>query len=1735
MATSEKEIAKLTFQRTVHFNRLKEIYEYGTNSTTDSFYKENLLSRAEFLQEIYADFQSIHNDIISLIASDTDFAAQDKIRKLADKYLYDVKSKVRSIQSPAQAPAASDFNTSQNTSPLSAARLPKINIPIFEGNIKMWPSFFDLFKSIIHTNVHLSNVEKFHYLITSLKQEPLNLIKGLPLTEDNYETAYNSLVTRYENKRFLATAYLNEIFDAPCLQKQSPKDIRHLLNTFTENIDALKAQNMDTDGWDFVLFNILARKLDTKSRTEFELQHNQETIPTYKMLTTFLSATAMALETVQHASISTNFKHVSSGNGNRKPSSVFLNSDAVSGRSSNQASNFKCALCSQSHALYRCYIFTSKSPNDRFNFAKSNSLCLNCLHPRHSARNCKSSTRCRVCNQLHHTLLHLNQNPAVSYPSNDITGPQHSASTSAVSSENSGSLQALQCSSSSVPHSFTQSTVLLSTAVIQIKDNQGNFHKIRALLDTGGMANFISERFVNRLGLRRQHSSISLEGINDQRSISNKGVTQCLIKPCSNQEPTFNFHAVILPKVCSNQPKVQVMKTDWNHIANLQLADPAFDTPGSVDMLIGAELMPYILGPGRIFGKPGQPVALETVFGWVLQGKADMPSAQHTSLLISHVSCEPQVDQLMQKFWEIENPSCPSDIMSADEIKCENIYKSSVYRDSSGRFVVSLPFRHSKPNLGDSYTQALRRFNFLESRLSKNPDLYKAYSDFIRDYIEQGYISQISPRDYQCSTAFYLPHHCVIKPDSVSTKLRIVFDASAKTTSGYSLNDVLFPGPKLHQDLTDILFKFRTHPIAFISDIKQMYCQILVQPEHRNFQRFLWRFSRSEALSEYVLNRVTFGISSAPYLALRTLKELALIEQENYPLASKVIQSSVYIDDCVAGADDLKAALNLQNDLILLLKKGGFELRKWASNCPDILSNVPSENTQISFDTDGPTFLKVLGLQWDPKSDFFSYSFNPIDSLCTKRSILSQIARIFDPLGLLSPCVLSAKHIMQQLWLAKTDWDETPSKDIIQVWKRFKEQLPDISNIRIPRLIVSDSVLRVELHGFCDASSIGYGCVVYFRFITSCGTPKVVLISGKSKVAPLKVVSIPRLELCSAHLLTELIVYVTKSYSDKYVFDATYAWSDSQVALTWVKGSAHRWKTFVANRVSYIQENLKASTWHYVPTEINPADCVSRGLTPSELVNFDLWWHGPEFLESPPELWPEQPAFYTTQFPDVSQEQNVLTNHVAIENLDIIDLLLSKFSAIVTVQRIIAYILRFNPNHRLLHSRTSKNVSPDELQTSMHVLVKFVQQKCFSDLIRAVKHTLTIQKPFRKLSPFLDHQGILRVGGRLKNSLLAFETKHPILLPKNHRLTDLIIEHAHRENLHPGLKTLHNILLQNFWIISPRSAIYRCLSTCIKCFRTKPRSLQPHMANLPSYRVSQVKPFSRVCVDYAGPFAVTPTKRRGIKSLNKAYICVFVCCATKALHLELASDLTTDAFLACLRRFIARRGRVSDIYSDQGTNFKGASNELTSLAEAAASKLCIRWHFNPPGAPHFNGLSEAGVKSVKTHLFRVVGGQIMTYEEFYTLLTQIEALLNSRPLGPISEDPNDLLPLTPGHFLTSEPLSSFPEPDLTQIHTNHLSRWQLLSKMRFDFWKRWSNEYLHTLQQRTKWSSHSPNIQENTLVVIRNEQKSPLEWDLGRVLKLHPGNDGVVRVVTLKTAKGILQRPVVKVCPLPIN
>ncbi|XP_011859360.1 PREDICTED: uncharacterized protein LOC105556857 [Vollenhovia emeryi] len=466
------------------------------------------------------------------------------------------------------------------------------------------------------------------------------------------------------------------------------------------------------------------------------------------------------------------------------------------------------------------------------------------------------------------------------------------------------------------------------------------------------------------------------------------------------------------------------------------------------------------------------------------------------------------------------------------------------------------------------------------------------------------------------------------------------------------------------------------------------------------------------------------------------------------------------------------------------------------------------------------------------------------------------------------------------------------------------------------------------------------------------------------------------------------------------------------------------------------------------------------------------------------------------------------------------------------------------PRDKRHHAGYPQTLQPQHLDMALQRWLRIVQGIHYPDEVKAVTagRAVSLRSRLVKLSPFLDNNGILRVGGRLKNAQLSHDERHPLIAPPSSWLTRLIVESCHRRTLHGGVQLTLGSLRQRFWIPCGRALVKRLLHQCTTCTRWRAASPQPPMGSLPPARIIPARPFLRTGIDYAGPIQIRTSKGRGHRA-HKAFIAVFICLVSKAVHLEVVSDYTTEAFLAALRRFTSRRGLCSDIYSDCGTNFVGADRALRELLRASspdgrrlahdAATQGIRWHFNPPAAPNFGGLWEAAVKSTKFHLRRVIGETTLTYEEMSTFLAQVEACLNSRPIQALSDDPDDLSPLTPGHFLIGAPLLAIPEPSLCERADNSITRWQHVQKMRDHFWQRWSRECIHQMASRPKWVKHGPTPDIGALCLVRSETTPPNRWPLARITKLHPGDDGIVRVVSVRTATSELLRPLTKLVLLP--
>lgn len=1638
----------------------------------------------------------------------------------------------------------------------NSIRLPKIDLPHFDGSYDHWLEYRDTFLSLIHSSHNIDDISKFHYLRASLKGNAQEIIKNIDFKGDNYQMAWKLLCERYDNSRFLVYNHVQALFNVQPVSKEGSIHLRRLIDGINKNIRALKTLNEPTEYWDTLIVYMMSCKLDpVTSRNWEEYRNTLLKSPTLSQFCTFINNKADLLETIENnESLNKIIKT------EHKPKSFLISTNNSANlnhenNNHNLKNKFNCPLCFNNHLLYTCENFRKLPIETRIAKVKEFKVCFNCLRSGHLTKRCRLS-RCKYCKGRHNTLLHVEEHTATRFQD-----PMPSTANSvALPIDTSGGASLPTCTPNNVvlssdthTHHTTSSLILLSTALVKVVSNDGKKFDARVLLDNGSTANFITQKLCDKLRLPRRSTSSTVTGINNQTSFSAQSCDFTI--ESYNGSYKANINCFILPEITKILPSSLIDIKSIPIPSAIQLADPSFHIPSVIDVLVGAEVFWNVLGTASINLGKQQPTLRETKLGWIVSGPVALPL--HSSSSSQSHFCNMSMNDVntnLNKFWQLDSVSSTHSL-SQEERACEDSFLANTTRDENGTFVVTIPLKEHPRVLGDSYNMAKQRFLSLERRFSRDPVFKERYIAFMREYERLGHMTENSESTYthsDSSVHYFLPHHGVIKESSSTTRLRAVFDGSATTTSGISFNDIQMVGPTVQDDLLSILLRFRQHKYIISGDIEKMYRAILVVPTQRSLQQIVFRSDPKLPLKTYRLNTVTYGTASAPYLATKCLVSLASMAKNERVKVS--IEKDFFIDDYLGGSDSISSIVEMGKEVISILASANFHLRKWRSNSPQVLAQITDNSESLdslNLAENKNVSSKTLGLHWFCESDFLSFSID-IDtctSKITKRHILSVIGQIFDPLGLVGPCIVEAKLIMQKLWLAKSNWDEQVSDEILSLWLSFTNTLPCLNRLKIPRWVLCDNSMTNEVHVFTDASERAYGACVYIRSIDSDRSVKIQLLVSKNRVAPIKPTTIPRLELCGALLGTRLCTKVLNSLS--IPISRCRFWCDSTIVLCWLSMAPNTLKPFVRHRVNEIRESTAGHVWSYVPSKDNPADFVSRGLKADLISDCTLWWSGPQFLSKDETHWPKMPNDTVKQnLPEVvsshfihhlSHQHTYLHQNSHHQNQSFIKSLIHKYSNFNYLQHVVAYIQRFIYNLKNIHSKMQGFLSSTELNNSFKFIIKYAQIEMFPEEYVLLQSGKSLPRKNRliSLTPFLDTDGIIRVGGRLDNSLYDYHVKHPILICSKHHITKIIFSKFHIDLLHAGPQSLLTNIRQMYWPLGGRNLSKLTVKKCIKCFKYKCQNVQPIMGQLPTTRTHLEFPFLHCSVDYAGPVFIADRKGRGCK-LIKSYLCIFVCLAVKAVHIELVTDMTKEAYMAALNRFVARRGKPQSILSDNGTNFIGACNELQSFLQESnvSSQIAqqgIEFTFVPPYSPNFNGVAEAAVRSAKHHLRRILQLTHFTYEEMATCLTQIEAVLNSRPLTPLSCDPLDLTALTPAHFLIGRPLMSVPYPQVPDINISRLQRYQRVEYIKQHFWNRFHLEYVSLLQEKTKWATSTGQLAVGTLVLVKEKGQPPLLWPLGRVVKVFPGSDGASRVAELKTRKGILLRSFNSICPLPLD
>lgn len=1826
MAESGKELelnmASLKQARTSAKSKMTRIVNWVNANVEVETNPFHFQCRLETLESAFLNYDGVQDKIEALSEIGEDREDRDKIENIYYNTVVIIKDQISKLSRSSESLSPPASNTPGSTitglpGPSQVnidVKLPQINIKSFKGDTAEWNSFFQIFSALIINNHTLTDIQKFIYLKSFLRDEALNLVDSLQVTNENFPTALEILRRRYENKLSVINSHFNSLLDVEPMTKCNASALREFVTSCRRSLTSLKNLNYsEKQLFEFLIIYLLGKKIDYGTRRAFETERDLGELPELGEFLDFLETRCLILE-----NLASTEKSVSKTCPKPKPQH---RTSLLAPIHQSSSPTPHCLYCRETtHKIYTCNQFRNLPITEKRKFVVSNRLCFNCLGSKHAVNNCPNSKGCSVCNRRHHTLLHESHNNPIVTNTNSNQRPHQTRFIEAHSSGNAGGNQferqingnsstprsasytprvanaSTYLSTSLEPHSRSARSiqaptpypndaqlspsnepqithgaaltslstrncqVLLATAVISLYDTSGKTVSARAVLDNGSQNSFITKQLVTRLGLLPYNKRMQITGIALTDSVATKMVDVVMQ---SNVFPHTKFFVscAILTQITSALPQSKVNMDNWVIPEGVTLADPMFMNPSQVDLLLGADLYYELLSHGVIRLGKDLPTLINTALGWIVGGslaqsfppQESIDSCSHLNVSLL-TQARPNLETLVSKFWALEEVASKSHFSEEDQL-AETIFESTTVILNDGTFQVDLPFRSPKENLklGDSFSIARKRFENLEKRFSRDERYFFEYKKFINEYLSLGHakVVPLALTSLKQEPKYFLPHHAVLKEDSVSTKLRVVFDASCRSSSGYALNDLMLKGYQVQPELYDILCRVRSFKFVLVCDIEKMFRQIKINPAQTFLLNILWRDNPYQELQCIELLTVTYGTNSAPFLATRVLKEIALRNENKYPMASRAILEQCYMDDVLSGADSLETLKRLRNELVSLMGTHNFSLHKWRTNCTQLdLEGSKCESTNFDINSDGNPD-KVLGALWNTKEDFLGVSVpeNVKVTKLTKRTILSVVAQCFDPLGLLAPVTITGKLIIQRLWLMELGWDDPINDEsLLEKWFEFIDNLPLLSSLRIPRPYFLDKPKgKIELHGFADSSMKAYAACVYLRTTYLDGSVSCCLVSSKTRVAPLKTVSLPRLELCGMVLLAQLVVRLVDVFNNEFDINKVTLWSDSQVALCWIKSHPSRWCVFVANRVSLIQELTLDFSWNYVKTDQNPADLPSRGLSPATLKNSNLWWQGPDYLHDP--NWTIEN--YCHKLPILSELPEARSVHLVssnpVEKEGFFPVLFELFSSFSRTQRTLAYIFRFINNIKKGSVKLGGVLSVSELDNSKKSLLAALQTQCFSkELSEVRKGKVVTNKCVARLNPFLDTDGLLRVGGRLEQAGVPYTQKHPILLPSRNRVVSSMLKLEHVRLGHAGAQTVLSNFRLKYWPLDGLYAIKRVIRECSICFRYVASSSQQIMSDLPPERVNMARCFVKVGVDYGGPYLIKSSNLRKAP-LIKAYIAIFVCLVTKAVHIELVTGLTTDLYLMTLKRFIARRGNPSLIYSDNATNFAGAKNQLKELQEFLrqpqhsdvikdfAAQNQIQFKFIPPRSPHWGGIWEAAIKSAKYHLIRLVGNSKLTFEEFYTVLVQVEAILNSRPLCVLSNDPNDITPLTPGHFLIGSPLTSYPEKDYTSYPANRLTLFKGLSQIQQTFWRRWSIDYLNRLQNRPKWYRPYPNLIEGTIVLLKEDNTPPLKWCLARIVEVLPGKDGRVRAVKVKTSTGEFTRSITKIVPLPLQ
>lgn len=1702
------------------------------------------------------------------------------------------------IQSPVTIPNAS--TPTRNTAPSASIersnssngllmrqqiRLPKMNLPKFNGDITRFQAFWQSFRCSIDENDSLSGVHKLNYLVSLLEGPAYKALQGLDVTDENYGHAIEILKTRFGRTQQIISAHMTELLNLQNFSNDRTNDLRSIYDNINVHIRGLESLGVSSERYGCLLVPVIMKRMPN----EIALQVARKTSEDVWDINEIMEIIRKEIEARELSKGITVTERVSKpimrvNQQQNQPTGTTRSFIAKN----DKPRKIECYFCTNSHYSNECTII--KDIEKRKSLLMDAKRCFNCLRIGHISKNCQSNFRCKKCNRRHNTAI-----------------CDHKADGGDDKKERKQDAEATTITTAT---SKGKTNVLLQTARAHVfGEDKAKKIAVNILFDGGSQKSYITESLKKRLALKSEKTeTINLNTFGSEKS--KKQSCESIQINLEVGENVMPITALSFPTICSPMAS-RVDINNYPHLQGLQLADTFSNSDKHIGLLIGADHYHDIVTGEVIKGSAG-PTATYSKLGWLLSGPVcvnrtenDIVSCSNviSTLAIDILPPDTEIDEVqeitdsLKQFWRHESAGLTTEAMKDEQIsRKQSVNESNIqFNEKEKRYKVSLPWKEniSEPLPSDK-DLCQSRLNSLYNRLKGNPELLREYDAIFKEQLANGIIEKVPDNQETKGDTHFICHHGVVKRDRETTKLRVVFDGSARSAKDVlSLNDRLEIGDNYMPLLFDTFIRFRSHPVVLTADIEKAFLQIEINEADRDVLRFLWYDDVTKdnpSIVQFRHRRLIFGLKCSPALLNATIREhVDKFTSEHAEVVN--ILSRLYADDLSCGAETTGDAFVIYEQAKAIMLKGGFNLRKWNSNDNGLLARIKAVENKCQVPTDkaaqgnkvteddesysqfavgnpiGGGKSKVLGIHWDSDSDRFYFDLkNNVEfakSLPpTKRSVLRLAAKIFDPLGCLSVFTINLKVFFQQLCINNVSWDQKLSEPDRKQFEGFISDLEELHDIHIPRcLFVQGKVVKkIELHGFSDASERAHGCVVYVRIEYETGEVDTRFIASKAKVNPIKKQSIPRLELLGACLLAKLVESIKQSLQDelKGPHIETFYWVDSMCTLCWIR-NCKPWNQYVRHRVAEILKSSDRTQWFYCPGPQNPADLPSRGIYRKNFDAHSFWWEGPQFLKSGQDKWPKLPTESEIETNDIALSEKMknepyiihamlASNAEAPGNIEqVVDM--SRFSSKGKLLSTIAWVVRFVANLKAAVKKQESNkeekLSVAEINVAENSLIRSIQKEAFPKEISYLVTKATSKPPVyvSQFNLFIDNDKVLRCSTRIKNANVTESSKRPILLPSKSRYSELLIADCHDKVFHNGTRDTLNLLRQRYWVLRGRECVRRVTKRCILCKKIEGLPYKSvYSSNLPEFRVDDSPPFTHTGIDFAGPLMVSD------KESAKYYVCLFTCAVTRAVHLELVESLDVESFIRAFRRFCARRGLPGTILSDNAKTFKSASKEIKKLIRSPRlrehfTSQGVKWKFIIELAPWQGGMWERLVRSTKRCLIKIIGRSVLTYSELNTVLVEIESVINSRPLTYVFDDTEGLsYPLTPSQLINGRNLQRLPNDghyELVSTYEGLSKRARYHHRLLTQFASRWKNEYLLSLLEayRPRNGNKEPIIGVGDIVILRNDQQKRSFWKLAKILELYQGQDGSVRSAKIQVAgdsKKVFNRSLRHLIPLEI-